>query len=221
MVVHLLSVLLILLFGQKASTGPVSSLFDTSASVRDSRSCDTYYSWVKNQYYGTWELERRQCPDSLYFEPTLNACKPADQLVIKCAVRDPKSRRARHLMTRDEKYRDQTDEDLKYSEGEVPDKSMSPSSPEYLQSAKKHPFRRFNGTSTGAGTKRRNNNGRPNKRRNKKKKNWVAIFVRGCNSQFGNSPFDDDDEQPEQLEEDEFENQENDDIEGSKPSGSK
>lgn len=233
--VHLLCVLLVLLLGQEASCGPVPGPGDTSASVRDAHSCAHYYSWVKNQHYGTWELERKQCPAELYFEPTLNVCKPADQLVIKCSNNSPttpdqasvsNSRRVRQHTTRDKRYSDLSDnvEDLKYSIDEIPDKSMSSSNPEELQSGgKKLPFRRHrgNGSSAKQGTKRRkNSNNKANKKRNKK--NWVAIFVRGCNSRFGDSPFDDDDEQPdEQLEEDENENQTNEDAENGEQGGSK
>lgn len=223
--VHHLCVLLVLLLGQQASSGPVPD--DRSASFRDAHSCAHYYSWVKNEHYDTWELERKQCPDQLYFEPTLNVCKPADQLVIKCpkgstipndepsAVAN--SRRVRQLLTRDKKHADLWDsnDDLKYSTDEG--KAMSPSNPEE-SGGKKLPFRRHPGLSAKQGTKRRKNTG--NRANKKKKKNWVAIFVRGCNNRLDDSPFDDDDEQQdEQLEEDENENQTNDDVE--RPGGSK
>lgn len=221
MVVHLLSVLFILLLGQGTSSGPVSGRFDTSVSVRDSQSCDIYYSWLQNELSGTWELEQKQCPDALYFEPTLNACKPADQLVTKCsdaiAPTGSDHRRSRQLMTKEKKYRDQSDDDdWKNLNAEIPGKAMSPSNPDESQSGAKLPFRR--GSSARQGTKRRKN-GRPSKRKNAKK-NWVAIFVRGC--RFGDSPFEEDEEQPdEQMEEDETENQTNDNVEDNKPNGSK
>lgn len=213
------------MLGQRAGSLPFSNPFDSSVGVRDSQHCNIYYKWVKNELQGNWELEKYQCRASFFFEPTLNSCRPADELVTKCsgsteATGRHSGRSVRHLSTRDKKYRDRTDdEDLKYSNGEVSDNSMSPSNPEEPQSGAKLPFRRGNGSSTKPGTKRRkNSDGRPSKRKNKK--NWVAIFVRGC--RFGDSPFEEGEEQPdEQLEEDETENQTNDDVEDSKPNNSK
>ena len=133
-------------------------------------------------------LEENYCPDFKFFEPSLNECKSIDELITKCSNLE----NSNHLTNREQEIRD-----IKIKNRKTDDKEQN-NEDKFIERINKK-------SSKLASSKSRKN--RINKKR---KKNWVAIFIKGCSSGIGN-PYDDDEDEQFDEENDEDNNLENND----------